>query len=35
MQVNQYSIRFIEKDLHILCECIIIELTNDSLQAIK
>lgn len=35
MQVNQYSIRFIEKDLHILCGCIIIKLTNDSLQAIE
>lgn len=33
MQVNQYSIRFIEKDLHILF--IIIKITNDSLQAIK
>ena len=35
MQVNQYRIRFIEKDLHILFGCIIIKLTNDSLQAIK
>ena len=35
MQVNQYSIRFIENDLHILFGCIIIKLTNDSLQAIE
>lgn len=35
MQVNQYSIRFIEKDLHILYRCIIIKLTNGSLKAIE
>ena len=32
MQVNQDSIRFIEKDLHTLYRC---KLTNDSLQAIE